>query len=296
MVMRRGEPSFRGTRSGPGARQAEARSKAMAGQIKAVLDQLLKELVDEQVRLIRAVVKKTIENAEQRAIRKLVAILSNSGLREVQDAGARTMGKGQKFIIPPVYQERYMRQKLQRAEFLVSNITEEFRNNMARQIGEWMTENPSIGAGELARRIRFATYIDDADVLAPGQRPTPSTLQPLERGPAIVRNVWGRASLIARTELMQAQNEGNIAALEASGEQYVQWVSSLTDGGRGHQTLNRKIRRLGDAFTLPDGKRMRYPGDTSLGAGVGHIANCRCTIRKPTKRAIAEARARGEIV
>ena len=296
MAVRRREPTYRGTRQGPGARQAEARSKAMAAQIKSVLDQLLKELVDEEVRLVRAVVKKTIENAEQRAVRKLIAILSNSGLRGLQDSGARTMGSGQKFILSPTYQQEYLKEKVQRAEFLVQDVSDEFRRNMARQIGEWLTTDPTIGAAELARRIRFATYIDNAEVLAPGQKPTPSMLKPLERGPAIVRNVWGRASLIARTEMMQAQNEGNIRALEDSGAQYVQWSSSLTDGGRGHQSLNGKIRRLGEYFKLPDGSEMRYPGDNSRDAGVKHIANCRCSIRKPTRRAIAEARARGEIV
>ena len=296
MVMRTPEPSFRGTRAGPGARQAEARSKAMAGQIKAVLDRYLKELVDEEVRLVRAVVKKTIESAEQRAINALVAILQTGGLREVQDAGNRSMGGGQKFIIPPTFQEQFMQDKKVLATGLVEQVREEFQQNMANQIGRWMTEEPGITASELARRIRFSTYLDDAEVLAPGQKPTRVALQPLERGPAIVRNVWGRASLIARTEMMQAQNQGNIKALEASGVEYVEWSSSLTDGGRGHQELNRDVRRLGDYFTLPDGSQMRWPGDNSRDAGIKHIANCRCTIRRPSRARIRQLKAEGKLV
>jgi hypothetical protein len=159
-----------------------------------------------------------------------------------------------------------------------------------------MTEEPGITASELARRIRFSTYLDDAEVLAPGQKPTKVALQPLERGPAIVRNVWGRASLIARTEMMQAQNQGNLKALEASGVEYIEWSSSLTDGGRGHQELNRDVRRLGDYFTLPDGSEMRWPGDNSRGAGIKHIANCRCTIRRPSRARIRQLKAEGKLV
>jgi len=296
MAVRTPEPSFRGTRAGPGARQAEARSKAMAGQIKAVLDRYLKELVDEEVRLVRAVVKKTIESAEQRAINALVTILQTGGLREVQDAGNRSMGAGQKFIIPPTFQEEFLREKTVLATGLVEQVREEFQRNMGNQIGRWMTEEPGITSSELARRIRFSTYLDDAEVLAPGQKPTKVALQPLERGPAIVRNVWGRSSLIARTEMMQAQNQGNLKALEASGVEYVEWSSSLTDGGRGHQELNRDVRRLGDYFTLPDGSEMRWPGDNSRGAGIKHIANCRCTIRRPSRARIRQLKAEGKLV
>jgi hypothetical protein len=268
----------------------------MAGQIKAVLDRYLKELVDEEVRLVRAVVKKTIESAEQRAINALIAILQTGGLREVQDAGNRSMGAGQKFIIPPTFQEEFLREKTVLATGLVEQVREEFQQNMANQIGRWMTEEPGITASELARRIRFSTYLDDAEVLAPGQKPTKVALQPLERGPAIVRNVWGRASLIARTEMMQAQNQGNLKALEASGVEYIEWSSSLTDGGRGHQELNRDVRRLGDYFTLPDGSEMRWPGDNSRGAGIKHIANCRCTIRRPSRARIRQLKAEGKLV
>ena len=296
MVVRRGEPSFRGTRSGPGARQAQTRSKAMAGQIKAVLDRYLKELVDEEVRLIRAVVKKSIQNAEERAGQALIGILTTGGLREVQDAGNRTMNRGQRFIIPPTFQENFMREKKVLATNLVENIREEFQQNMANQIGQWMTEEPGITSSELARRIRFSTYLDDAEVLAPGQRPTRVSLQPLEGGPAIVRNVWGRASLIARTEMMQAQNQGNLAALEASGVEYVEWSSSLTDGGRGHQELNGDVRRLGDYFTLSDGAQMRWPGDDSRNAGVKHFANCRCTIRRPSRAKIRQLKEEGKLI
>ena len=296
MVMRQGEPSFRGTRAGPGARQAEARSKAMAGQIKAVLDRYLKELVDEQVRLVRQVVKKSIETAEQRAINALIAILQTGGLREVQDAGDRTMENGQKFIISPTFQEEFLREKTVLATGLVDDIRETFQRNMAAQIGEWMTQEPGITASELARRIRFSTYLDDAEVLAPGQKPKQVNLQPLESGRAIVRNVWGRSSLIARTEMMQAQNQGNIQALAARGVEYVEWVSSPKDGGRGHQQMDGEVVRLGDYFTLPDGSRMRWPGDNSADAGVKHLANCRCSIRKPSRARVRELREEGKII
>lgn len=293
MVMRRSRaPSFNSTRSGPGARQAQARSKAMASQIKRVLDSLLLELVNEEVRLIRAVVKKS--SAEQRAVEQIIAILMTGGLREIQDSGQRYTGAGA-FVIPPYFREEFIREKERRAQFLVQEITDEFRTNMAAQIGRWMTEDPGISSSELARRIRLSTYLDNADVLAPGQKPSPIALQPLERGPAIVRNVWARSSLIARTEMMQAQTAGTIAAMEASGIEYVEWSAVPTDGGRGHQTLDGQVRRLGDYFTLPDGSELRWPGDSSR-AGVKHIANCRCAIITPTRATVRRLKQQGKLI
>jgi hypothetical protein len=96
--------------------------------------------------------------------------------------------------------------------------------------------------------------------------------------------------------MMQAQNQGNIKALEASGVEYVEWSSSLTDGGRGHQELDGDVRRLGDYFTLPDKSQMRWPGDNSRGAGIKHIANCRCTIRRPSRARIRQLKAEGKLV
>ena len=92
---------------------------------------------------------------------------------------------------------------------------------------------------------------------------------------------------------MQAQNQGNLEAIKASGEQYIEWSSAPSDGGRGHQSLNGIVRRIGDPFILPDKTRIRFPGDPRV--PVGHVANCRCSIITPTRAKVARLIREGKL-
>lgn len=278
--------SFRGTRSGPGARKAEARSKALAIKIRQILSVYYKSLVDEEIRRIKGVVRKA-SPAEQRAIEALATAIANSGIREMEDAGKRN---DPSFKVEPSVYRQYFNEKRAEQAVLIQNVTEEFRRNARKFLGEWMSEVPAPTVSELTRRLRFSYFADGAEVLAPNQKPTRGILEPLERGPRITRDVYSRATLIARTEIVQVQNAGSFSALKASGERYKMWNANIDDGGRGHQEIRNDVVPIDEPFILPDGTSMMHPGK----GPIKHTANCRCFITAaPRSRVREEDRKRG---
>lgn len=102
-----------------------------------------------------------------------------------------------------------------------------------------------------------------------------------------------RADTIARTETIQSLNRG----------QYMANLQAVTDGlissnaitkewddvgdkkvRSAHRALAKKYGNgngipLDQPFEAPDGVRMMFPGDMSMGAGAAEIANCRCKIK-----------------
>ena len=85
---RRRFASFNRTRRGPGAKKAEARSKALAVKIKAIFDQYYRAIVDEEIKRVKGMVQKAAPNRD-RVIEQLATALTLSGIREVEDAGKR---------------------------------------------------------------------------------------------------------------------------------------------------------------------------------------------------------------
>ncbi len=264
------------TRRGPGARQAEARSKALAPRIKAIFDRYYKILVDEEIKRTKGLVQKGAADRE-RFIEQLAQLLTISGIREIEDAGKKT---DPKFTVAPSFFQQYFNEKKNEATALLANVDEEFKSKMREFLAQWLSEDPGITQAELARRIRFSFYADGAEVLAPNQKPSRGILEPLERGPRITRDVFSRASLIARTEMGKAQNRGNFEALKATGRKYKVWMPERSDGGRGHQEMRGVIAPVDEPFELPDGTKMMFPGDPT--APIKHVANCRCGIGTPT--------------
>lgn len=117
------------------------------------------------------------------------------------------------------------------------------------------------------------------------------------------RNLKLRAETIARTETM-------VSVMSAKHEAFRQGLEAM---GRDESLVTRKWRSAGDrkvrhthmvmngqvvqgmdlAFQSPSGAMLRYPGDTSLGAGAGEIINCRCDVEYNYDFAEAYARSRG---
>ncbi len=61
-----------------------------------------------------------------------------------------------------------------------------------------------------------------------------------------------------------------------------------------HIVLNgQEVRGMDLAFQSPSGAMLRYPGDTSLGAGAAEIIGCRCDVEYNFDFAEAYARSRG---
>lgn len=87
-----------------------------------------------------------------------------------------------------------------------------------------------------------------------------------------------RAELIARTELNIAENEGIVEGYKSTGVKRLEWIA-YDDGRTGvrrHNEMNGKTIEVGGMFTMPDGAKMRFPGDPN--GPIRHLANCRCTV------------------
>ena len=279
-------PSFSRTRRGPGAGKAEARSKALAVKIRQILSQYYKQLVDEEIKRLKGVVRKAAPNP-QRVIDALATVTANAGIREMQDAGQRMDSS---YTVPPELYQQYFNEKRREQTMLIQNVTSEFQRKSREFVSGWLTEDPGLTHAELARRLRFSYFADGAEVLAPNQRPTRGVLEPLERGPPITRDVFSRASLIARTEMVQVQNAGAFSAMRAMGQRYKMWKPQLSQGGRGHQDMRDVVVPINEHFILPDGTPMMKPGD----GPIKHVANCRCSVTaRPRSRVLAEDKKRG---
>lgn len=96
-----------------------------------------------------------------------------------------------------------------------------------------------------------------------------------------------RATTIARTESLNAlragRDEGIRQAIDqgaiAPGATQKVWDSSGDSRVRqDHAIMNGQSVGMNEAFVAPDGSRLMYPGDSSLGAGADQIINCRCIV------------------
>lgn len=95
-----------------------------------------------------------------------------------------------------------------------------------------------------------------------------------------------RAETIARTESITAlragRREGMQQGIEAGAiaQDAVKRVWNATMDSRTRpdhaQVSGQEVDGMNTPFTLPDGSRMLYPGDTSLGASADQTINCRC--------------------
>lgn len=97
-----------------------------------------------------------------------------------------------------------------------------------------------------------------------------------------------RGEMIGRTEALQAFNAGRDLAMKqaiSEGEISAQNVTKIWDSAHdarvrdSHRALAGHSIAMDGVFTTPSGARLRYPGDTSLGAGPEEIIQCRCVAR-----------------
>lgn len=94
-----------------------------------------------------------------------------------------------------------------------------------------------------------------------------------------------RADTISRTEALRAYSEAREEALEQMVEQAqleqdrVERIWNRVNDERvrdWHDTMQRQVRRMGEAFVDGKGNRLRYPGDPDAPAET--IISCRCTL------------------
>ena len=96
-----------------------------------------------------------------------------------------------------------------------------------------------------------------------------------------------RASNIARTEGAFAAGAGQLESWEQAADEGLfkpeeakqEWSTSLDAEVRDtHATMEGQLVGMKEAFVTGDGERLRFPGDSSLGASAGNTASCRCVV------------------
>jgi hypothetical protein len=88
-----------------------------------------------------------------------------------------------------------------------------------------------------------------------------------------------RSMVIARTECVAASNAGSHFSAEQTGLSYDRvWLSSRDDRVRDdHTDMDGQAVAKDEPFTAPDGSKLMFPGDTSLGASAAQTIECRCS-------------------
>lgn len=88
---------------------------------------------------------------------------------------------------------------------------------------------------------------------------------------------------IARTETTRVQNSAKMDigkhGQELGFEMWKRWIAT-TDGRvrEDHLAMNGVEVPQDEPFVLPDGSKMMFPGDISMGADASQVINCRCTV------------------
>lgn len=116
-------------------------------------------------------------------------------------------------------------------------------------------------------------------------------------------NLRLRGNTVARTEtltaVLSAKHEAFLQALSKSNRDASLVTRKWRSAGDGrvrhtHMILHaQEVRGMDLPFQSTSGAMLRYPGDTSLGAGAGEVINCRCDVEYNFDFAEAYARSRG---
>lgn len=238
-----------------------ARAKAMRSAISRWLRRRAQVAFREAVRNLASQGFRKMEfaKAEAGSTEQLREILEMFGLRQFSDAaGAAASGD---VVLHPSAITEFLADK----EIKLQQIEEETRRGAEKELqhilDEAERETPRPSLQEITRRIR-RQFLDSSVAVTFSDE---------------------RAELIARTELVMAQNTGAVEGFKASGVEEIQWLA-FRDGrsGRGHDDMHGETVAVGQSFELPDGTRMRYPGDPS--APIKHLANCRCSVAPVRRR------------
>ena len=97
-----------------------------------------------------------------------------------------------------------------------------------------------------------------------------------------------RGEMIGRTEALHSLNQADYEATKQAVEsgairaQAVQREWDSAGDGRvrpAHRMMDGQRVGIDEAFTAPDGAKLMFPGDTSLGAPAGDVVGCRCRVR-----------------
>ncbi len=94
-----------------------------------------------------------------------------------------------------------------------------------------------------------------------------------------------RAERLVRSSYSTASNNAALAAIEQAGFPNKQWLTSRDARVRrptpsspfDHQSADGQVVGAREPFTV-SGEELMFPGDTSKGASISNVVNCRCTV------------------
>jgi hypothetical protein len=215
-----------------------------------------RELRTGKIGLTKAATDKELEE-------KLLKLLMQYGLRQVDSTGRATAATlGGEWLLRPGFIDEILKTKVVRVQGMMKETQALVRKALGDLSRQAAKEKPRPTMGDLARRIRTDTK--KLYAFSPE-----------------------RASLIARTESAQMENEARFEGMRVAGVDEIEWLA-FKDGRskkRHHEQMNGERIKVGDKFTTPLGNKLRFPGDPS--APIEDTANCRCTavpVRRKERR------------
>lgn len=236
--------------------------------------------------ITKSVLAKAEPPSQEQLERELRRILVANGKASFTSSVRRTLGV-RDATPADAEMQRFMASKEIRIQQIMSGTRKAVTDSIRQIILTALAEDPRPSTTEIGRRIGRVYHGDTGGevgdiVPAPltGSRVLPTERVRLTGGGNLYVFSFERAQLIARTEMAQAENEGIVEGYRQAGVPGLKWLA-YNDGRTGDREHNEMNKHppiaVGERFTLPDGTRMRFPGDPT--APIKHLANCRCTVR-----------------
>ena len=256
--------------------KTDAKLKALEKNIKTVYTKAYKEMKDEA----SALLAKIQLNPEMPLSQKMALMSKYDRLNTLSTQLANT-----------AYNANTMAQKMINNEMV--NIYELNYNESAERLGFGLVDHTAIKKILKEEENPFNMISSLYDKTGIRNQMKGELMQGLLRGESIqkiarrFKNVSEKSLKdsirIARTETTRVQNSAKMDigkhGQELGFEMWKRWVAT-TDGRvrEDHLAMNGVEVPQDEPFVLPDGSKMMFPADMSLGADVSQVVNCRCTM------------------
>ena len=87
-----------------------------------------------------------------------------------------------------------------------------------------------------------------------------------------------RSIRTARTEVIGANNAGQLQVYSEAGIEFKQWITARDERVREDHQIDGQTVKIGEDFTTNLGNRLQYPGDRTGHAPPDTLINCRCSL------------------